>query len=425
MNLSSVFFAAIPLLLIEGFFSGAEIALLSADKIKLKAKAKKGSSSAALALSLAEHPERVFSSTLLMTSLSVITLSSLITLYFLSTQNPHAELMSVIVTSPIILILGELVPKTVFQAYADKLASIVARPVLWIYYLFFPITKILSTYTTRLSKVIGPIEELLTGKKHSTRDDLRSLLNYSKKETEITLAEKKMIKRIFDFKDTEAKHALIPLVKVDAIEEDATIQSALQKFKTHRHSRMPVYADRIDNIIGVLEFYDLFTAQDLNATIHAHIAPAHYVSETQALDDLLKEMHQGSREMVVVVDEYGGAVGILTLEDIVEEVVGEIQDEYESVEKAYKQLTPYSWLIQARMEIAHINDILKLEVPEGDYETLGGFLLQQFGRIPESRDELYFDTPRGSLRFKIRKASERAIDSVVIEILNRQTPDSN
>ncbi len=409
-----------PLLLLEGLFSGSEIALLSADRLKLKALAAKGSRGAKLAFELADQPERVLSATLFITSLCVIGISSIIGLYVNSLQTDHADLLSIAFTSPLVVLVGELIPKTIYQKYATELAPWVAYPVQWVYWTFLPVTRILSSYTSKLSRLLGPIEELLTGKKHSTREELRSLLLYGKKESQIKSSEKKMIKRIFDFKDTEAKHALIPLIRVEAIEDTSTIKEALERFKSHRHSRMPVYKDRVDNIIGVLEISDLFLSSDTSQTISNHITPAHYVAETQSLDDLLNEMRVEDNEMVVVVDEYGGAVGILTLEDIVEEIVGEINDEYDSDVQTFRQLTDRSWLVQARMEIVQMNEQLKLDIPEGEYETLSGFLLQQFGRIPEIGDELYFDTAAGSLKFAIKKASERQIESVSIEVMRER-----
>lgn len=417
MNLTVWTLAALtfPLLLIEGFFSGAEIALLSADKLMLKKHAKAGSRGAKLALDLANHPERVLSSTLLVTSLCVIAISALVTLYFLERATAHGDLFAILVTSPAVVLFGELIPKTIYQRHSAWVAPYVARPVSVIYWLFYPVTRMLSSYTTRLSRLIGPIEELLSGKRQSTREELRSLLYYGKRESEIKSSEKRILRRIFDFKDTEAKHALIPLVRVDAIEDTAKIQEALERFERHRHSRMPVYSGRIDNIVGVLEASDLFSANDLLQPIRHYITPANYVAETQALDDLLLEMRREQNEMVVVVDEHGGAVGILTFEDIVEEIVGEIQDEYDSESLPYREFSERSWIVQARMEIQQINETLKIDLPQGEYETLSGFLLQQFGRIPEPRDELFFNTPAGSFKFVIRKATERHIESVLIE----------
>lgn len=416
MNLTFVtlFILVPPLLLLEGLFSGSEIALFSADKLHLKHLSKKGNKGARIALDLATHPERVLSVTLLMNSFCVIGISILLSLYFLSTTE-HAELLTIAVASPLIVIFGELVPKTIFQRNANTFAPHASRPIYWMYWIFYPFTKVLSLYTGRVSRLVGPIEEMLTGRKHTTRDEIRGLLSYGKRESEIKPSEQKMIKRIFDFKDSEAKHALIPLVRVQAIEQSASIRETLQRFEENRHSRMPVYSKRIDNIIGVIETSDLMTATDLSQPILHYISSAHYSAETQALDDLLIEMRNEDIEMVVVVDEHGGAVGILTFEDIVEEIVGEIRDEHDAETPSYKEISERSWLLQARMEVKQINEQLKLDIPEGDYETLSGFLLQQFGRIPEPNDELLFPTPNGDLKFTIRKASARHIETVLIE----------
>jgi putative hemolysin len=409
---------AVPLILFaEAIFAGSEISILSADKIKLRSLAKDGSSSARRALELAQHPERVLATTLVVTSMCMVAVSTLVSMYFAPRYPGQSELLSVLVASPLVVIFGELLPKSIFQRKADQMAAWAAYPILVGYWLFYPITRLAAFYTSRLTNLLGPIAEWLGGRARNRREELRALLSYGKKESEIKASEKRMIKRIFDFKDTEAKHALIPLVKVEAIEDSARIQEALERFQKHRHSRMPVYSGRIDNIIGTLEVVDLFGAPDLQRPIKEYIAPAHYVPETQSLEDLLQDMHREDTELVVVVDEYGGAVGILTFEDIVEEIVGEIEDEYDVSAVPFKALSQDSWLVQARTEIATLNEQLKLAIPEGDYETLSGFLLQQFGRIPLPGDELFFDTSAGSLKFTIKRASDRRIDSVMVEHL--------
>lgn len=418
LNLPILFTLVPPLILIEGFFAGSEIALLSADKLLLKQNSMDGNLKSKLALELANHPERVLSTTLLMTCLCVIGNSSLISLYFLKQAYSHSELFAVLITSPLVVIFGELLPKTFFQKKANLLAPWVSYPVSMTYWLFFPITRILSFYTNRLSRMVGPIEELLAGKKKTTREEIRELLSYKKEETEIKSSERKMIQRILDFRSSEAKNALIPLVQVDAIEDTATVHEALEKFERHRHSRMPVYSSRVDNIIGILEIADLLSAIDLQQSIGLYITPANYAAESQSLEDLMLDMRKEDNEMAIVVDEHGGAVGILTVEDIVEEVVGEINDEYDYESLPYRELSPNLWSLQTRMEIQQINEILKFDLPEGDYETLSGFLLQQFGRIPEPRDELFFDTSSGSYKFTIQHATERHIETVLAEKLS-------
>ncbi len=424
MNLSveTLFLLIPPLLLIEGFFSGSEIALISADKLLLQTEIKRGSKGAVLALELAKHPERILSTTLLMNSLCIIGISALIELWLLQDSQHHSALLSIAITSPLIVIFGELIPKTVFQSRAQRIAPWVAWPVFATFYLLYPMTRLLGAYTSRVSRIVAPIEDLLGTKKRGVREELRSLLSWSRKETELKTSERRMIKKIFDFRDAEAKHTLIPLVRVEAIEQGASIREALERFKRHRHSRMPVYAERIDNIIGVLEIADLFHVADINQPIRGYVGPAHYAAESQSLEDLIRDMTREDTELAVVVDEYGGAIGILTLEDIIEEIVGEIDDEYDTRSAPVQSIGEGSWLVPARTPTSLVQEGIPIQLPEGDYETLGGFLLQQFGRIPEAGDELYFSTSQGQFKFTIRKATPRHIDSVRIDLILSVSP---
>jgi len=407
----------VPLIGIEGFFSGSEIALLSADRLKLRVLEKKGSVGAQLALKLVEHPELIFSTTVVMTSFCVVLISALFSLYFATTRFSESQIIPIVVTSGIIVLFGELIPKSFYQRHADKIAHHVSYPLFVSFYALYPVSRIISLYTSRLSRLTGPIEQLITGKKRTSRDELKTILSYSKRESEIKTAEKRMIKRILDFKETDAEHALIPLIRVNAIEDVSTVREALEEFQQHRHSRMPVYQGRVDNIVGVVEVTDLLTEGNMTLPIGQFVKGVSFAAESQAVEDVLHEMVRKSQKVTVVVDEYGGAVGIITLEDILEEVVGEIQDEYDPDTSAIKELSVTSWLIQGSMEIQPLNENLKLEIPEGDYETLSGFLLQQFGRIPEVKDELLFTTPAGDLRFSIRQASEKRIEQVLLEKL--------
>lgn len=417
LDFSTLILIVIPVLLLEGFFSGSEIALFSVDRLSLKKQAKQGSKGAERALHLILHPEKVLSTTLLVTSICVIIISSLFTLYFLKQTPENNELITILVTSPIIVLFGEMIPKTIYRRYAQSIVPYVALPVDLAYRIFYPITKILSLYTTRLSKFVIPIEELITGKKRTTRDQVLAMLSYSQKETEIKNQERQMIKRILDFRDTAAKSALIPLVQVHGIEKSKTVKEALRTLKKYGHTRLPVYSDRIDNIVGTLEVMDVLFSNQPEAPVSKFMKPARYAPETQPVEDVILEMQSTGNEMTIVVDEHGGAVGILTYEDIVEEIVGEIQDEYDPELLNYRKIDDSTWVVQARAEIEILNESLKLALPQGDYETLSGFLLQQFGRIPEARDELYFDTETGSYKFIIRTASSRRIESVTIEKL--------
>lgn len=426
LTLNQLIPAVTALLLLEGVYSGSEISLLSADKLALKEAAEKGRIRAKLALTLAGQPEKILSTTLIMTCACTVLISSLISLYFLQSQFEHPEAWSIAIASPLIVLFGELIPKTLYQRHATWLAPWVATLVNLTYLILTPITRPLTVYTTYISRIIAPLEAALASGKRNRRAELRALLSGHKRNSEIKSSERKIIKRILDFKDASAKSAFIPLVRVDGIEESATVQEALLHFDEHRHSRIPVYSQRIDNIVGILPIKSLLLTNEKNQAIRNFMTPAHYVAETQALDDLLLEMRHENLEMVVVVDEHGGAVGIITFEDIIEEILGEIDDEYDRQSLSlYKTIGESEWVVQARIEIEVLNDTLKLDLPHGDYLTLSGFLLQQFGRIPHTGDELFFDTSAGNLKLKIRKASDRQIEVVQIELISPLREESS
>lgn len=426
MNLSiETLFVVIPiLLLLEALYSGSEIAILSADRISMKAAAQKGKRGASICLLLLQSPEKILSTTLLINNLCMIGITALVTLYFLEHHEERAELLAIATASPLIVLLGEFIPKAVFQKYSDRIAPRVSRLIVATYYIFYPITKLLSFYSHRIAVVIAPLEELIVGKKRTTRDEIQLLLSETKHPGEAKSVQKRMLRRIFEFKDSEAKHALIPLFKVEAIEKTATVKEAIELFQKNRHSRMPVYSERIDNVIGFIELFDLFAVNDLSVPVSNFMTAAHYAAETQALDDLMLTMHQEDTKMTVVVDEYGGAIGIVTFEDIVEEIVGEIYDEYDSGNMPFKELGENRWLVQGKMETQSFGEHMKIQIPEGDYETVAGFLLQQFGRIPEQKDELFFNTDGRTVKFSIRQATDRRIELVLVEIITDNTGET-
>jgi putative hemolysin len=207
------------------------------------------------------------------------------------------------------------------------------------------------------------------------------------------------------------KKVMLPFVNVDAIEKDATVQEAIDMFETLRHSRLPVYEERIDNIVGILYFPDVFKCRDPDSEkVSRYMRPALFVPEIQQLETLTHEMKDA--EMAIVVDEYGGAVGVVTREDVLEEIVGDISDEWDENNLGVMEMSPDSYLVHVNMGIHEVNEKLGIDVPKGDYETLSGFLLQQFNRIPSTGDELYF----ANFKVKVHRANEKAIETVIITV---------
>lgn len=419
MSLEIYLIILVLALITEAFFSGSEMALISCNRLTLRKLAQKDNPGAKLALEMLQHPEHLLSTTLVGTNFCIALQAIALTLFIHKNYGATNSLLGTLLVTPLILLFGELIPKTLFQRYAERAAPHVVYPLRFFQKLLLPVTWLIGKYTSWLSKKLQPLEEAVTGRlRTSHRDELRFLLSYGKKETKLKSSERKMIRRILDFSKAETKNALNPLVNVDALQDSTTLPEALASFKKYAHSRLPVYHGRVDNIVGILHSFDLFTDADISNSSEKRISelmkPAYYAPETQKLDDLFYNLQKRGIQMAIVVDEYGGAVGIITIEDILEEIVGEIQDEYDEESAQFKEFSDNEFLVQGRMEIEAINDLLKLNLPHGDYETLAGFLLQQFNRIPEEGDELYY----GNLKFIIRKASHRMIKLVHITNLS-------
>ncbi len=402
-------------LLVEGFFSGSELALLSADKLILKKKSKQGDFGASLALRLLKHPDRILSSTLLLTNTCVMAISVLLTIEFRRIVEERGELYAVLTGSLLVIIFGELIPKFMYRKFSATMAPKVAIPIFYTQKFLYPILFLTNLYTGLIGKALGPFERAWAGKKQTPKDELHGLLTVNSNDTQIKTTEKRLIKKILKFRDKIAKDGLVPLIQVDAIEKQSTLAETFELYQQKKHSRLPVFDERIDNVVGVLELNSIIRQVDLKQKIDRFIKPAVYVSETQKLEEILIEMHEQDFQLAIVVDEYGGAVGILTREDIFEQIVGDIEDEDDPEKKLIRVKGAHEWLIQARTSISQINEELQIELPEGDYDTLGGFLLRQFSRIPDSGDELYFETKAGQIHFIIREASRRRIESVTIE----------
>jgi CBS domain containing-hemolysin-like protein len=223
-----------------------------------------------------------------------------------------------------------------------------------------------------------------------------------------------MIHKIFHLGDTAVKEAMIPLIEVVALPRDATVAEAIAVVGEHRFSRIPIYEERIDHITGIVHAFDLLYA-DPQMTLEALARPAYYVPEAKRVDDLLREMQRERFQMAIVVDEYGGVVGIATVEDLLEEIVGEIEDEYDEEPPPVRRLPDGSYVVDARVEVDRLHEELGLELPEGEYETVGGFLLHLLEKIPEAGEEVSDE----GISFLIVEADERSILKVKIRLPER------
>lgn len=401
------------LLLIEGFFSGSEIALLSSDTSKLTELKDKGSLGARLAINLKLNPEQVFSTTLVITSFCVIAFSSLITLFLHPRMSSrYLEIASILVASPSIVLFGELIPKSVFQRFANRISPIVSFPITILSRLLLPITYPLSLYTKQIGKAAAPLEEVVRGKRKSTRNVLQNILKSKKQESELSSTERGMLERILKFHDKRVRFAQIDLVNVSALEQSVTVREAIDFFLEHQHSQMPVFEERIDNITGYVHMDDILKSTRLDLPLSYFAKTVTYVPENQLLVDALIDLRTRGERLAVVVNEYGGATGVLTTEDILEQIVGDIVDEHDPDEfEGIREIGSNRWLVKAHTPVSELARLFDIQFPEGDFETLAGLLIHLFGRIPQAKDKIQIE----HLMITIRQASARKVDTVLVE----------
>jgi len=396
------------LVLLNGFFAGAEIAIISANQPLLKKRAGEGSRVARLLEEFRAKPQRLLGTHVIGSTLCAVAASTLVAFYLQAQFGEVGELYALIIMTPLFLVFGEMAPKIGCQEHADSLAgkSLLG---LWLFsFLFYPLVWLLGLLGEVASRILG-------GKKGEaepffSRAELEYLLIEHGGREELKPHEQKMIRRIFKFSETRAGEVMIPLVEVKAVADSATVKDALALASRFTYSRYPVFQERIDNIIGIIKTTDLLAATDQSQKVTSLVQPAFFAPETMPIDILLEKMQRENFLLAVVVDEYGGSIGIVTREDILEEVIGEIRDEHDQVKPLFRRLGPNRWMVSGRMEISQINEILGWNLPKQDFETLAGFLLDKFQRIPKIGEIFRFE----NFTFLIKRANPRAIIEVMV-----------
>jgi len=293
-----------------------------------------------------------------------------------------------------ILVFGEIIPKSLAVANAEKISKRVARPIEIISIGLFPLIKFFKIiisgiyYFLRMKKT--------KEKKEITEEDLITLIDMGKDEGVIKEEEKKMIRNIFEFGDTTVKEVMIPRVDMACISSDTKLGSILKLIKKMGHSRIPVFEKTIDNIIGILYAKDLlgiyeqwYTSKE-KFDLKEIIREAYFVPENKKIDELLDIFRKDRIQIAIAIDEYGGTVGLITMEDVVEEVVGEIIDEYDKEIKLYEMIEDNTVIADAIISIDKINEILNITIPENDFETLGGFIFDLLGRVPKKDEKIKY-----------------------------------
>jgi CBS domain containing-hemolysin-like protein len=417
MDLSTTLSLIGVFLLMEAFFSGSEIGMIAINRIKMKQQADKGNRSAEIILNLLNSPEKLFATTSLGTNLAVVSSTSIFTAYMVTHMGKQGEILAMVILAPIILFGGEIVPKMILQNRADMVMPIFIRPLNMSLTILSPVINfftIISNFIT--NKLIRlPQEE----KKSFSRDQILQVLSLDSQTIELDATERTMIHKVFNFGDITVEQCMVPLVQLTAIRDDSTLAEAHQLAIDTGFSRFPIFHERMHNIIGVLNTFDLLNQSIDDSPLTHLIRPAHYIPPNKKIDDLLKELQKRGLHMGVVVDEYGGCIGLTTVEDLLEEIVGEIEDEYDKPEQKFEPYPGGGYIIDGEMEIDAINETIKLNLPTGDYETLAGLVLNHLETIPQPGEQITVE----DVRLTVKETSRRKIQSIIaIKIIPENPP---
>jgi putative hemolysin len=364
------------------FFSGMETGLISVDRLKLEQDAKEDRTKKKI-LSFIEEPNRYLGVTLIGNNISIVVVSTIFTIYFAGLL-PMSRTLSTLLLAGLMLIFAEIIPKSISRDHADVLVSRSFPLLIFFYYILKPFILLLNLLYAFFAKYFGLERE----NRYSflTREDLAIILSESSVGEGLQQPQRDMLEEVLDFNDLVAKNVMTPRTDIIAISNDTPVNKIIEIAQQEGYTRYPVYEQEIDNIIGILIIYDLIKQNAANELKAADfVREAYFVPETIDLNSLLKEMQTQRKSMAVVVDSFGGTAGIVTTEDILEELVGEIEDEYDnegSEQVDIEKIDDHNFIVKGYVEIDDLNDEYEAELPEGDYETLAGLIIDHLRRIP-------------------------------------------
>jgi len=382
----SLIWLAVLCLVLTMFFSAAEMAFIAANRLRLKYLAEEGNGVARSYLEAFRQPERVLSTAMIGVTISHIVAASAMTWALLPMLGGMAPVVVTILLTPVMLVVGEIIPKAVAREWATSLILRFYRPLTWAAVMLVPFVSFANVVVGAVLRMFGARQGDMRA--FVSREELKALLQLEPGEADVTTIEAQLIDKIFDLGDTTVREVMVPLVEVAMLSDTATPRDAVAFIMDRGFSRVPIFRQRETNIVGVVGAKDILSRGAAVRTLDELKRPPYYVPETKRIDDLLREMQRGRMHLAIVVDEYGGSTGIVTLEDIVEEIVGEIQDEHDRSPAPVDRLPDGTYWVAGRANIDELNEAMGWTLPKQDYETVAGLVLATLGRIPRTGEEL-------------------------------------
>ncbi len=403
-------------LLFSAFFSSSETAFISLQKMRLKHLATTDGEQGLVAKQVAkmmEKPERLLTTILLgnnLVNIGAAALATVVAASFLT--EGQAVIVTTVGVATTVLIFGEVFPKMAATRYGERLALFYAAPMKILITILMPVATIFMWIGDLLSRLVGagPRQQMLT-----SEEEIRTALTVGVEEGTLMVAEAEMLERVFRFGDRQAGELMTPRPDITWVEKGTTFADFLAIYAQTPHSRFPVYEDTIDNVVGVLWIKDVLMAQAKgllkeDKPVDEMVRPGYFVPESKPVAELLSELQKSGSHIAVVVDEFGGTAGLVTMELLLEEIVGELGDELAKRHKSYESIGENSFQIDGNMRIEDANEQLKLEFPEGDYETVAGFVLNLLGHIPKEGERL----KHGKLKFVVTEMKGVKIEKILV-----------
>ncbi|SHH00860.1 HlyC/CorC family transporter [Tepidibacter thalassicus] len=410
MDLSSLgqFLLLFLLLGISSFFSASETALMSLSKIKIRHMTEENIKGADLVNKLIENPNRLLGAILVGNNVVNIGASALATSLFIKLFKENGAVIATVFMTTLVLIFGEITPKSLAAQKSEEVSLKVSKIISFVVIILNPIVVVFNHLSKFMIKLFGGNPDV--HQPFITEEELRTMIDVSHEEGVLEVEEKEMIQNVFEFGDLQVKDAMVQRTDVVAIDIESTYDEIVEIFKEDHFSRMPVYEENIDNIVGILNVKDLvFVEKDKqNFDIKTYMREPFFTFEFKKITELFQEMRQEKVHMAIVLDEYGGTAGIVTMEDLLEEIVGDIEDEFDEEDDEIKIINENEYIVDGSTRITLVNEIVGTNIESEEFDSIGGVLIGQLGRLPEQGEVVEYN----NIRFIVESIDKNRIKTI-------------
>ncbi len=383
----------IILIILSSFFSASETALMSISKIRVRHMVEENIKGANRVKELIDNPSSLLASILVGNNVVNIASSSLATVLAINLIGSRGVAISTIIMTIVVLIFGEITPKTLASQNSEQISLRVANPIFIVSKMLKPVVIITTTISKLFIKLLGGKSD--SNKPFITEDELKTMVDVSEEEGILMSEEKDMIHNVFQFGDLYAKDVMVQRVDIIALDIEESLDKIISVIKEEGFSRIPIYSDTIDNIVGILNVKDIIFMEDTKEfSLNNYMREITYTYEFRKVTELFKDMNKNRQHMVVVLDEYGGTVGIVTIEDLIEEIVGDISDEYDDEEPEIYVVKEDEYIVEGSVRIEDINELIGTKIESEEFDSIGGFIIGVLGRFPNISEEIIYSNYR-------------------------------